>query len=271
LSGRTPAAALAVIVVAILAGLAVIPPVVLVRGAFVVVLGAMILAFVMLFRAAASLAERGSVRLLLVLLCGATLFWMAGEQAGTALTLFAERLTDRRIGSWQFPAAWYQALYPLYVILLAPAFVWLWKRLASSDRDPASSSKFGVGLLFAAAGLALAAVGASRAAAVLVNPMWLAGTYLLLSVGELCLGPVGLAAGTRLAPRGCTGLATGLWFLSLSLGGLMAGMTGGIFDLGTADGLRQACGSVALLLAGAGVALLAGRRFLPDSASVRPL
>lgn len=264
-SGRAPAAALVVVATALLC-LALVPPVILSRAAFAAVIGAMIVAFATLFRVAASQQERANVRLLLVLLCGATLFWMAGEQAGTALTLFAERLTDRRIGSWQFPAAWYQALYPLYVILLAPAFVWLWQRLTTTGREPVSRTKFGAGLLFAAAGLALAAAGALRATSALLSPMWLAGTYLLLSIGELCLGPAGLAAGTRLAPRGREGMATGLWFLSLSLGGLLAGLTGGIFDLGTAAGLGRACGAVALILAIAGIAFLVGRRLPPAAA-----
>ena len=173
------------------------------------------------------------------------------------MSLFAERFTDRHAFGQDFPAAWYQSIYPLYVVLCAPFFVWAWQRLAVRGREPSNILKFGAGLLIAAAGLGVATLAAIRAGSGLVGPAWLAITYLLMALGEILISPVGLAAGTQLSPAGHSGFSTGLWYLSLSLGGLLAGLCGGLFDFGRARGLASAFCVVGLALAIAGGGFLA--------------
>lgn len=230
-----------------------VPATVLLRSAVLLVVLTAVGGFTVLLRASRSVHERRRVWLMIALFCGASLFWAAGEQAAVSLTLFAERFTDRSVFGWHFPSASYQSLYPLYIVLFAPFFVWGWQRMAAVNREPSNVLKFGVGLLIAAGGLGVATLAALRAGDGLIGPQWLAIAYLLLALGEILVSPVGLAAGTRLTPAGHTGFSTGLWYLSLSLGGLLAGLTGGLFEIGQARGLAAAFGSVGLSIAIAGI------------------
>jgi POT family proton-dependent oligopeptide transporter len=253
--------------VSTLAGLVVvacwwIPVTLLLRAALVLVALTAIMGFIVLIRVAQPGLERRRPSLMMLLFCGATVFWCAEEQAGVSLTLFAERFTDRHVMARDFPAAWYQSLYPLYVVLFAPFFVWGWQRLALLGREPSNILKFAAGLLVAAAGLGVATLAAIRAeSAAIVGPVWLAITYLLMALGEILISPVGLAAGTQLSPAGHRGFSTGLWYLSLSLGGLAAGLVGGVFDFSRAHGLASAFGGLGLALAigGAGFLLIGYR------------
>jgi POT family proton-dependent oligopeptide transporter len=212
--------------------------------------------FAVLVRIAKAPEERRRVWLMIVLFLGATVFWAAEEQAGVSFTLFAERFTDRSIFGRQFPTAWFQSAYPFFVVLCAPFFVWLWARLARLRREPSNVLKFAMGLLTAGAALLIATCAAFKAGSGSVGPAWLGLTYLLLAVGEILISPVGLAAGTQLAPAGHVGFSTGLWYLSLSLGGLLAGLMGGLFDFGQSSGLASAFASVGLALGLAGVGFL---------------
>lgn len=261
---RVIACAVAV-VAAIVAALMLVPPVHLVRGVFVLVVGAAAAGFAVLHRGARDVEERRNVGRLATLFVGATVFWAAGEQAGASLTLFAARFTDREVLGTEFPAAWFQSLYPAYVVLFAPLFALLWTRLDRAGTEPSAVVKFGLGLLVGGGGIGLAALGVHGAAPASASPLWLAGAYLLIAVGEILLSPIGLGAAARLAPTGRTGFATGLWFLSLSLGGLLAGLTGTVFDLGSAAGLAAAFASIATALTLAGLAYLVGARRLAPS------
>ena len=250
------------VLVALAVAVSAITPTLLARIALGAVLVAAVAGFAWLTRIAHSDHERRAVRRLALLFIGATAFWAAGEQAGISLTLFAQRFTDRTVLGLEFPAAWYQSLYPGYVVLFAPLAAWLWVALARRNGDPSAVVKFGFGLLFGAAALFIAAAGASGAGANGASPAWLAATYLFLAIGEILLSPIGLGAATRYAPAGHVGFATGLWFLSLSLGGLLAGVTGGLFDLGTTEGLATALISIGCVLAVVGVVFaLTARRF----------
>jgi len=244
-------------VIAVITLVSAVRPAQLVRLMFLVVLLASIWAFIMLFRAASDESETRNVRTLVALFCGGTVFFAAAEQSGASLTLFAERFTDRVLLGHAFPSAWYQSLYPFCVVALAPFFVWLWKSLESRQLEPAIIQKFAGGLAFGAIGIGTAAVAAATCTRGMADSRWLIGTYLLLAIGELMISPIGLAAAARLSPASRSGFATGLWFLTVSLGGLIAGLTGGYFDLGSAAGLSTTFGSVAAVLAGTCLGLLA--------------
>ena len=140
-----------------------IPVTLLLRAALVLVALTAIMGFIVLIRVAQPGLERRRVGLMMLLFCGATVFWCAEEQAGVSLTLFAERFTDRHVLARDFPAAWYQSLYPLYVVLFAPFFVWAWQRLAALGREPSNILKFGAGMLIGAIGLGVATLAAIRA------------------------------------------------------------------------------------------------------------
>jgi proton-dependent oligopeptide transporter, POT family len=173
--------------------------------------------------------ERKRLVVITVLFVAATVFWMAYEQAGSTLNLFAERNTANELLGHAFPASWYQSLPPLFIILFAPLFAALWVRLGA--RNPSSPAKFSIGLLLLAVGFALM-IGAATVAAsgVRVSPMWLVLSYLFQTLGELCLSPVGLSAMSKLAPARVAGLVMGVWFLATSLGNYLAGMAASVYE-----------------------------------------
>jgi proton-dependent oligopeptide transporter, POT family len=173
--------------------------------------------------------ERKSLVVIAVLFAAAVVFWMAYEQAGSTLNLFAERNTNNSIFGYGFPASWYQSLPPLFIILFAPLFAVLWVRLGR--RNPSSPAKFAIALFLLGLGFAVMIGAASAAAAgARVSPTWLFISYLLQTLGELCLSPVGLSAMSVLAPVRIAGLVMGVWFLALSVGNYLAGMASSFYE-----------------------------------------
>ena len=173
--------------------------------------------------------ERKRLVVILVLFVGAAIFWSAFEQAASTLNLFAQEKTRTTVLGWSFPPSWFQSVNALMIIALAPVFAWLWVKLGK--RDPSSPTKFGFGLLFVGLGF-LVMVGAAQASAdgARVSPNWLMLTYLLHTIGELCLSPVGLSSMTKLAPDRVKGMMMGVWFLAASMGNLIAGLVVGFLE-----------------------------------------
>ncbi|MFM8781645.1 MAG: oligopeptide:H+ symporter, partial [Gemmatimonadota bacterium] len=155
-------------------------------------------------------------------------------QAPTSLQLFANDFTDRTILGFEMPATWFQSVNSAFIIVLAPVFAALWVGMAKRGIELSSPSKFALGLGFAGLGFLLMVFAANAVVAsngtVLVSPWWLILSYLLQTVGELCLSPVGLSSMTTLAPRRYVGQMMGIWFLAASVGNLVAGLVGGHVD-----------------------------------------
>ena len=163
-----------------------------------------------------------------VLFIFSSLFWMAYEQAGSSLNLFARDLTERRLFGIDIPASWFQSVNPIFIIVLAPVFSWVWLRLGK--RDPSSPTNFSMGLLFTGLGFVVVAYASSLLGGGKVSSMWLVIVYLLHTIGELCLSPVGLSTVTRLAPQRMVGFMMGVWFLSIATGNAAAGWVAGNFE-----------------------------------------
>jgi POT family proton-dependent oligopeptide transporter len=173
--------------------------------------------------------ERRRLLTIAALFVAAAVFWSVFEQAGSTLNLFAERSTDSRLFGVPFPPSWFQSANPIFIVVLAPAFAWLWVWLGR--RDPSSPAKFAAGLVFAAAGFAVLIAAARMAGSgVKVSPLWLLATYLLHTIGELCLSPVGLSAMSRLAPARVAGLMMGVWFLATAVGNYLGGRMAGLYE-----------------------------------------
>src|SRR5258708_2023835 len=194
------------------------------------------------------------VLVIFILVRFSIIFWMTYDQAGSSLTLFADRLTRNSIFGWDFPSSWFQSVPAIFVILLAPVFAFIWQRMG--DRQPSSPAKFAFGLFFAGIAFVVITFAASLTGAGLVSPFWLVAVYFIQTVGEMCLSPVGLSTVTRLSPTRMVGLMMGVWFLSISVGSYIAGRTGQIFEAGTPQVLTRAFGifagitlAAALLLA----------------------
>jgi len=177
--------------------------------------------------------ERGRIVVVVALFMASSIFWAGFEQAGSSLTLFAERYTDRIVDSLHFeiPAGWFQSINSLFILLCAPLFAALWTALAKRDRDLTAPAKLALGLLLVGIGFWVMSVAARYVAGgEKVLPTWLIATYLLHTFGELCLSPVGMSAMTKLTPHRFVGQIMGVWYLSLSLGSLIAGLIAGEFD-----------------------------------------
>jgi len=195
----------------------------LVDGSGFVLLLAVIVLFAWMFLGAEWTAEeRKRLGVIAVLFFASSLFWSAFEQAGSSLNIFAARYTDNQLFGMSLSATVYQSLNPIYIIVLAPVFAWLWIRLG--PKQPASPAKFSLGLIFVGLGFVVMMMAAMKAGTDgKVSPVWLTGCYALHTIGELCLSPVGLSAFTRLAPARVAGLMMGVWFLSISTGNYLGG------------------------------------------------
>lgn len=174
--------------------------------------------------------DKKKILICFVLFITAALFWAAFEQKPTSFNLFAQDFTDRQVLGFEVPAVWFQSANPLFIIIFAPIAAWLWVKLGNKNKDPSYISKFIIALLFAACGflvMTLASQSILNQPNSLVSPMWLISTIFLMTLGEICLSPVGLSAMTKLAPTIMRGQIMGLWFTASALGNLMAGLIGG--------------------------------------------
>ena len=172
--------------------------------------------------------ERRRLGALAVLaLLGNVVFWAAFEQAGSSMTLFAERSTDLSLPALDavLPSSWLQSANPLFIGLLAPLFSGLWLYLARRGREPETPTKFAIAMLLVAAGFGVMLVAGARydAGCTRVSMLWLLAAYFLNTCGELCMAPVGLAAVTRLAPPQLVSMVMGLWLASMALGNWLSG------------------------------------------------
>jgi len=187
----------------------------------------------------------------------AALFWSVFEQAGSTLTLFADRFTRNEVFGAAFPSSWWQSVNSAFLIMLAPVFAILWLRLGR--REPSSPGKFAFGLFFAGFGFLLMVFASllSGPQGKLVSPMWLLMVYLAHTIGELCLSPVGLSTMTKLAPQRIAGQMLGVWFLASSVGNFIGGSVSGQFEKLPLPQLFGAVVAVTMVFTLVAVALLA--------------
>ena len=155
------------------------------------------------------------------------LFWMFFEQAGSSFNFLAEKIVNRTFGDWTFPVAWFQSVNSLAIIAFAPILAWLWIRLGKAN--PSIPRKFGLGLIFnGLAFLLLMFALTSLLGADSKIPFWtLFMVYVIQSIGELCLSPIGLSMVTKLAPLRLVGFGMGGWFLSTGIGNNLSGIFAG--------------------------------------------
>ena len=227
-------------------GTIVINPVAVASVLVYVIAASVALYFIWLFVfAGLNRKERARLLVCFILLVSAAFFWSAFEQKPTSFNLFANDYTNRMIGDFEIPAVWFQSINALFIILLAPVFSWAWPALARKNVRPGSMTG--------------------------VSPLWLVGSILMLTLGELCLSPIGLATMTLLAPERMRGQMMGLWFCASALGNLAAGLIGGHVkadQLSLLPDLFARC-SIALLICAAVLAVLIVpvRRMLENSRS----
>jgi proton-dependent oligopeptide transporter, POT family len=181
--------------------------------------------------------KKKTLAIVLIILFSA-LFWSGFEQAGSTLNLFAERFTDRTFLGWEIPTGYFQSINSMFIIIFAPVFGALWVGLGRKNLEPTSPVKFAFGLLLLGMGFLVMYFAAKIAASGdLAAPTWLIFTYMLHTFGELSLSPVGLSLTTKLAPQKFQGQMMGMWFISVALGNLFAGLISGEVSGGSEESI----------------------------------
>lgn len=168
--------------------------------------------------------ERNRICAAMFLIFGSILFWALFEQAGSSLNLLTDRMVDRKMLGMDVPASMFQSINAIYIILLAPVFAGLWTTLGRKGLEPSAPAKFGLGLIQLGAGFLVVVWGAGNAGdGELLPVIFIFLIYLLHTMGELCLSPVGLSAMNRLAPAHLASLIMGTWFFASATGNFVAG------------------------------------------------
>jgi POT family proton-dependent oligopeptide transporter len=193
--------------------------------------GAVLLIVIMIFSDKNLLAkEKQQVIVIFILSFFVIFFWSAFEQAGASLTFFTDKQTDRMVGDFEVPASWFQSLNSAFVILLAPVLAVLWIRLGKRNAEPASPFKMAIGLLLLSLGYLVIAFGVKGVdVGTKASMMWLVAMYLLHTLGELSLSPIGLSLVNKLAPFRFASLLMAVWFLANALANKLAGVLSALY------------------------------------------
>ncbi len=175
--------------------------------------------------------ERQKILAIFVMAFFDIFFWLAFEQAGSSMNFFAAERTQRTFAGFQVPTAWFQSINPLAIMLFAPVFARLWTWLAARGREPNTPVKFGIALLTLSAGFVFMVVGARASeGGVLVSPLWLTAAYVVHTLAELCLSPVGLSMITKLSPPRYGSVLMGTWFLATATANFIGGRIAGTVE-----------------------------------------
>ena len=172
--------------------------------------------------------ERDRIWAIVILSLFNIFFWTAYEQTGSSMNFFARERTDLTFLGMTFTPSDFQSVNPFTIMICGPLFAMLWTRLAARGRDPTTTNKFVMGLVLVALGFAVMVVAAARSeGGARVSPLFLVVALVLHTWGELCLYPVGLSMVTKLAPAKFGALMMGLFFGSLAIAELLAGVLSG--------------------------------------------
>jgi POT family proton-dependent oligopeptide transporter len=174
----------------------------------------------------------------MVLITFNTVFWTLFEQAGSSLTLFADRNTDLSVfGLFSISAGQTQFFNALFIVMLAPLFSAMWNGMAQRGVEPTIPIKFGIALMGVGIGFLILVWGSQFAGPdYKVGLWWLAGLYLVHSIAELCISPVGLSMITKLSIARIVGLMMGVWFLSIAVAQYVAGIVAQFASVETVGG-----------------------------------
>jgi POT family proton-dependent oligopeptide transporter len=210
-----------------------------------------------------NVAEKKRIGVIIIFFLCAALFWAGFEQQATTFNKFAFDFTDR---SWlggffadgQHPATVYQSINPMFIIIFAPFFAWIWVALGVRNLDPSAPAKMGLGLVLLGLGFLVMMFAAQLVVSSngKVGPTWLLLAYLIHTFGELCLSPVGLSNVTKLAPPKFVGRMMGTWFLGAAIGNTVAGLAGGHLAAQDTSQLPDEFLRMTLIGVGAGIVIL---------------
>ena len=174
--------------------------------------------------------ERDRIIVLYVSAFFVVFFWSAFEQAGASLTFFAEEQTNRNLLGYTIPTSYFQSINAVAVVLLAPVTAVIWVAMAKRKSEPNSLVKQALGLIILALGYVVIAIGVKGLGlGMKVSMLWLVALYVIHTIGELCLSPIGLSLVSKLSPIRFVSLLFGVWFLANAVANKAAGQLSGLY------------------------------------------
>ena len=200
----------------------------------------------------------------LIVLCVLNVvFWGVYEQQGNTVQLFADRNTDWHIFGFEMPSTWFQAINPMFIVLLTPFVNMLWQRQSLRGKEPNSVTKMTFGcLLLGVSFLPLMYITSGLGADQRINFLWLVGCTFIYTIGELYLSPIGLSLVTKVAPARVVSMMMGVWFLANFLGNYLTGYLGTYYEKMSHEAFFS---MLAILGVAAGVAMFALGKPLKDA------
>ena len=168
--------------------------------------------------------ERDRLIVVGILILFSLIFWALFEQAGSSLNILTDRGVDRVIFGWEVPASMFQSLNAGFIFTIAPLFALLWIALAKRNMEPSTPIKFSIGIVLVGLGFLALVYGMQSSEGLQTGIIWIILIYLLHTLGELCLSPVGLSSVTKLSPQRIVGFMMGMWFFASAAGNYVAGL-----------------------------------------------
>ena len=211
--------------------------------------------------------ERDRLIVVGILILFSLIFWALFEQAGSSLNILTDRGVDRVIFGWEVPASMFQSLNAGFIFTIAPLFALLWIALAKRNMEPSTPIKFSIGIVFVGLGFLALVYGMKSSDGLQTGVMWIILIYLLHTLGELCLSPVGLSSVTKLSPQRIVGFMMGMWFFASAAGNYVAGLiaratssessgvSGEVYDLAQKQSFIDVYTDVGLMAIGCGIVL----------------
>ena len=218
-----------------------------------------------LFRCAPD--ERDRLIVVGILILFSLIFWALFEQAGSSLNILTDRGVNRVIFGWEVPASMFQSLNAGFIFTIAPLFAMLWIALAKRNMEPSTPIKFSIGIIFVGLGFLALVYGMRSSEGLQTGVFWIILIYLLHTLGELCLSPVGLSSVTKLSPQRIVGFMMGMWFFASAAGNYVAGLiaratssessgvSGEVYNLAQKQSFIDVYTDVGLMAIGCGIVL----------------
>ena len=218
-----------------------------------------------LFRCAPD--ERDRLIVVGILILFSLIFWALFEQAGSSLNILTDRGVNRVIFGWEVPASMFQSLNAGFIFTIAPLFAMLWIALAKRNMEPSTPIKFSIGIIFVGLGFLALVYGMRSSEGLQTGVFWIILIYLLHTLGELCLSPVGLSSVTKLSPQRIVGFMMGMCFFASAAGNYVAGLiaratasdssgvSNDVFDLTQKQSFMDVYTDVGLMAIGCGIFL----------------
>jgi POT family proton-dependent oligopeptide transporter len=203
-------------------------------------------------------AERGGLHALVMLFIPVTLFWATYEQQGNTIALWAQDHTNRTVdlGFWRgdIPAQWFQSINPFLIFAFTPVVVALWARQAARGNEPSTVTKMAIGCFGVALANLIMVAAAALANGGRASASWLMVYFVVITIGELYLSPIGLSLVTKVAPARMLSMMMGAWLATVFVGNFASGWLGSYWS---AISKPAFFAMIAAIAGAAGLAILA--------------